>query len=68
MKFVEPRSYADPEAAARKLVEIASTIEPVRNGRVYIELVNAPLLDHHKGSPADTRPASTDHQGLAGAA
>ena len=59
MKFVEPRSYADPEAAARKLVEIASTIEPVRNGRVYIELVNAPLLDHHKGSPADTRPAST---------
>jgi hypothetical protein len=43
MKFVEPRSYADPEAAARKLVEIASTIEPVRNGRVYIELVNAPL-------------------------
>jgi hypothetical protein len=38
------RPYADPEAAARKLVEIASTIEPVQNGRIYIELVNAPFL------------------------
>jgi hypothetical protein len=26
MKFVEPRPFADPDAAARKLVEIASTI------------------------------------------
>jgi hypothetical protein len=37
MKFVEPRPFADPDVAARKLVEIASTIEPVRNGRIYIE-------------------------------
>ena len=44
MKFVEPRPFADPDAAARKLVEIASTIEPVQNGRIYIELVNAPFL------------------------
>ena len=29
MKFVEPRPFADPDAAAYKLVEIASTIEPV---------------------------------------
>ena len=34
MKFVEPRRYADPEAAVRKLVEIASTIEPVQNGHL----------------------------------
>ena len=34
-----------PDAAARKLVEIASTIEPVQNGRIYIELVNAPFLN-----------------------
>jgi hypothetical protein len=33
-----------PEIAARKLVEIASTIEPVQNGRIYIELVNSPFL------------------------
>jgi hypothetical protein len=44
MKFVEPRPFADPNVAARKLVEIASTIEPVQNGRIYIELVNAPFL------------------------
>ena len=44
MKFVESRPYANPEVAARKLVEIASTIEPVQNGRIYIELVNAPFL------------------------
>ena len=44
MKFVQPRPFADPDVAARKLVEIASTIEPVQNGRIYIELVNAPFL------------------------
>ena len=44
MKFVDPRSFADRDVAARKLVEIASTIEPVQNGRIYIELVNAPFL------------------------
>ena len=44
MKFVPDRPFADPDIAARKLVEIASTIEPVQNGRIYIELVNAPFL------------------------
>jgi len=39
MKFVEPRPFADPDVAARKLVEIASTIEPVQNGRIYVELL-----------------------------
>jgi len=34
MKFVEPRPYADPDAAARKLVEIASTIEPMARSRI----------------------------------
>jgi hypothetical protein len=29
-EFVEPRPSADPDVAARKLVEIASTIEPVQ--------------------------------------
>jgi hypothetical protein len=55
MKFVEPRPFADPDVAAHKLVEIASTIEPVQNGRIYIELVNAPFLYEHKGSPAEYR-------------
>jgi hypothetical protein len=29
MKYAERRPYADPEKAARRIVEIASTIEPV---------------------------------------
>ena len=38
MKFVELHPFADPDAAARKLVEIASTIEPVQDGRIFVEL------------------------------
>jgi hypothetical protein len=40
LKFAEPRLYADPEAAARKLVEIASTIEPVQERPHLSRLVN----------------------------
>jgi hypothetical protein len=32
LKFVEPRPFADPDVAARKLLEIASTIEAVQEG------------------------------------
>jgi len=49
LKFAEPRPYADRDAAARKLVEIASTIELVQNGRIYIELVNAGFMQQHAG-------------------
>ena len=41
MKFVEPTHLADPDAAARKLVEIANAVEAVQDGRIYIELINA---------------------------
>jgi len=51
---VESRPYADPEMAARRLVEIASTIEPVQDGRIYIELLNGPFLFKDKGSPAES--------------
>lgn len=44
MKFAANRPFADPEAAARKLVEIATGIEPVPDGRIFIEMVNAPFL------------------------
>jgi hypothetical protein len=33
MKFIEPRPSADPDIAARKLVEIANGIETVQDGR-----------------------------------
>jgi hypothetical protein len=38
MKYAEPRPFADPDVAARRLVEIASTIEPVQKDRIYVEL------------------------------
>ena len=42
MKFVGLHPFADPDAAARKVVEIASTIEPVQNGRIFVELARLP--------------------------
>jgi hypothetical protein len=53
MKFATDRPYADPEKAARKLIEIANAIEAVQDGRIYIELINAPFLFERKGSPAE---------------
>ncbi len=44
MKFAEPRPYADPEKAARRIVEIANTVEPAQDGRIYVELINGPFL------------------------
>ena len=44
MKFVEPNPFNDPDAAARKLLEIANATESAQDGRIYIELVNAAFL------------------------
>jgi hypothetical protein len=40
MKYAEPRSLADPEKAARKLLEIANATESVQDGRIFIETIN----------------------------
>jgi hypothetical protein len=53
MKFATDRPYFDPEKAARKLIEIANSIEPVQDGRIYIELINWPFLHDLKGTPAE---------------
>jgi hypothetical protein len=53
MKFATDRVYADPEAAARKLFEIANSVEAVQDGRILIELINAPFLYEFKGTPAE---------------
>jgi hypothetical protein len=53
MKFATERPHVDPEKAARKLVEIANSVEPAQDGRIFIELVNAPFLYEHKASPAE---------------
>lgn len=44
MKLATERPFANPEAAARKLVELAKTIEAVQDGRIHIEKINAPFL------------------------
>ena len=44
MKFATDRPWADPDQAARKLVDIANASEAVQDGRIYIELINSPFL------------------------
>ncbi|MCK1282265.1 hypothetical protein IVB46_44325 [Bradyrhizobium sp. 61] len=53
MKHTEERPYADPEAAARKLVELAASVEAVQDGRIYIERINAPFMFNLKGSGSE---------------
>jgi len=56
MKFVESSHFTDPDAAARKLVQIANVVEAVQDGRIFIELINAPLLKDG-GTPDQFRAA-----------
>jgi hypothetical protein len=51
MKFVASRPFANPEVAARKLIELANAFEPVQDGRIYIEKINGPFLFELKGTP-----------------
>ena len=53
MKLTTDRPYVAPEAAARKLVEIANSVEAVQDGRIHIELINGPFLYQHKGTPTE---------------
>ena len=43
-KFAADHPFADPDIAARKIVEIANGVEAAQDGRIYIERVNAPFL------------------------
>ena len=53
MKFVAPRPFADPEAAARKLLELANAFDPIQDGRIYIQKLNGPFLFELKATPAE---------------
>ena len=53
LKFAEPRPYADPEVAMKKLLEIANSVEPIQDGRIHIEKINGPFLYDHGGKPAE---------------
>jgi hypothetical protein len=59
MKFATDRPFADPDKAARKLLEIANTVEPYMDQRLLVELINEPFLSAG-GSPAEYR-AGVEH-------
>src|SRR5882757_6712612 len=48
LKYAEARSYAAPETAALRIMEIANTIEPAQ-GKIYIELINYPMFVQGQG-------------------
>jgi hypothetical protein len=53
MKFTTDRPFADPEKAARRLMQHAHAFEPIQDGRIYIEKINGPFLFRDKGTPAE---------------
>jgi hypothetical protein len=53
MKFADARPYANPQARARKLTEIANAVDAAQDGRIFIELINGPMLFEHKATPAE---------------
>ncbi len=53
MKFAANRPFADPETAARKILEIANSVEAAQEGRIHIEKVIAPFLYKEHGTPAE---------------
>jgi hypothetical protein len=59
VKYVEPKPLSDPATAARKLIEIASGVEAVQDGRIHIEKVNGPFLFEIKGTPAQYKAGLT---------
>jgi hypothetical protein len=52
MKLTTDRPLADPDKAARHIVEIANQVE-ADQGRIHIEKINGPFLFRDKGTPAE---------------
>ncbi len=53
MKLTADRPYANPEKAARRIMEHARAFEPIQDGRIYIEKINYPFIDKDGASPAE---------------
>ena len=53
MKYTTDRPFADPDKAARRVMEHAHAFEPVQDGRIYIEKLNGPFLFGDKGTPEE---------------
>ena len=56
MKFKADRPLSDPVVAARKLLEIANSVEAVQDGRIHIEKINWPFLHDLTARLRNTRP------------
>ncbi|MHC2333429.1 hypothetical protein [Bradyrhizobium sp. USDA 4454] len=52
MQMKGDRPYSDPEAA-RRIMEHARAIEPIQDGRIYIEKINYPMLYQDKATPTE---------------
>jgi hypothetical protein len=52
MKFVESNPFADPQIAARKLIDIANATEPDHAGRLQVCDINLAFL-RAGGTPAE---------------
>jgi hypothetical protein len=57
MKLVEQRPFADPDVAARKLLELAHAVEPIQDGRIHIEKLTARSCSISRQRRRNTRPA-----------
>jgi len=53
MKLVPARPLADPDVAARKILELANAVEPYFDNRILIKKINGPFLYELKGTPAE---------------
>jgi hypothetical protein len=53
MKYTTDRPYCDPQKAARKILEIANSVEAIQDGRIHVEKINGPFLFRDGGSPAE---------------
>ncbi|MCK1534654.1 MULTISPECIES: hypothetical protein [unclassified Bradyrhizobium] len=53
MKHVTERPFANPEVAARQLVQLASGIKAVQDGRIHIEKINYSFLYTLEASGAE---------------
>jgi hypothetical protein len=53
MKYATDHPYSDPEKAARKILEIANSVEAIQDGRIHVEKINGPFLFRDGGSPAE---------------
>ncbi len=57
VKCAADRPYADPEQAARKLLELANAVEPAQDGRIHIEKINEPFCIRRAAALPNTRRA-----------